>query len=160
MHTNNSLSLLPVATVIFLTGLLPGSALAAADLAREQRLAEQTVDAILDGDPVELDAGEHTFLGIFMTAEHTPAKGAVLVLHGRGTHPDWHQVANPLLTTLPAAGRATLSLQMPVLARDAKFHDYLPVFPEAIPRIDAGISKLRVLGFERIILVAHSCVCI
>lgn len=140
MHTNNSLSLLPVATVFFLTGLLPGNTLAAADLAREQRLAEQTVDAILDGDPVELVAGEHTFLGIFMAAEHTPAKGAVLVLHGRGTHPDWPQVANPLRTTLPEAGWATLSLQMPVLARDAKFYDYLPVFPDAIPSIDAGIA--------------------
>lgn len=157
MHPNNSLSLLPVATVFFLTSLLPGSALAAADLAREQRLAEQTVDAILDGDPVDLVAGDHTFLGIFMDAETAPAKGAVLILHGRGTHPDWSQVANPLRVTLPADGWATLSLQMPVLAKDAKFYDYVAVFPEAIPRIDAGIAFLREQGHERIILVAHSC---
>ena len=157
MHPNNSLSLLPVATVFFLTSLLPGNALAAADLAREQRLAEQTVDAILDGDPVDLVAGDHTFLGIFMDAETTPAKGAALILHGRGTHPDWSQVANPLRTALPADGWATLSLQMPVLAKDAKFYDYVAVFPDAIPRIDAGINYLRAHGFERIVLVSHSC---
>lgn len=157
MPSNNSLSLLPVATVFFLACLLTGSAFAAADLAREQRLAEQTIEAILDGDPVDLVAGDHTFLGIFMDAETAPAKGAVLILHGRGTHPDWPQVANPLRVALPADGWATLSLQMPVLAKDAKFYDYVPVFPDAIPRIDAGIAFLREQGHERVILLAHSC---
>jgi len=53
---NNILSPLPVATIILIiSSTLPGTA-PASDLTREQRLAEQTVDAILDGKPVMLAA--------------------------------------------------------------------------------------------------------
>jgi hypothetical protein len=127
------------------------------DLEREQRLADEIVDAILDGEPVTLETGTVDFLGIYTPAETATARGAVIILHGRGMHPDWAQVAGPLRIGLPAHGWSTLSLQMPVLAKDAKFYDYVPVFPEAIPRIEAGIGYLRSLGYERIVLLAHSC---
>ena len=127
------------------------------DLAREQRLGEQIVDAILEGDPVSLSAGGHEFLGIFTQAETTPAQGGAIILHGRGTHPDWPQVAGPLRTALPTHGWATLSLQMPVLEKDASYYEYLPIFPEAIPRIEAGIRYLQDQGIKRIALIAHSC---
>jgi pimeloyl-ACP methyl ester carboxylesterase len=154
---NNILSLLPVATIILIiSSALPGPA-AASDLAREQRLAEQTVDAILDGEPVMLTAGEHAFLGIYTEAVATPVRGAAIILHGRGMHPDWTQVAGPLRIELPEQGWSTLSLQMPVLAKDASYYDYEAVFPEAIPRINTGISYLRKQGIHRIVLIAHSC---
>ena len=129
----------------------------ASDLAREQRLAEQIVDAILDGDPVSLPAGGHEFLGIYTHAATEPPLGGAIILHGRGTHPDWSQVAGPLRTALPGRGWATLSLQMPVLEKNASYYDYEPVFPEAIPRIEAGIRYLRKQGIKRIVLIAHSC---
>jgi pimeloyl-ACP methyl ester carboxylesterase len=129
----------------------------ASDLEREQRLADQIIDAILDGEPVTLEAGTVDFLGIYTPAEAGTPRGAVIILHGRGMHPDWAQVAGPLRIALPAHGWSTLSLQMPVLAKDAKFYDYVPVFPEAIPRIDAGIDYLQSRGYERIVLLAHSC---
>ena len=159
MKQNNILSLLPVATIILLaasTLLQPGSSLAS-DLEREQRLAEQSVDAIFDGEPVMLQAEGHDFLGIFMEAVGMPERGAAIILHGRGTHPDWGQVAGPLRTALPAHGWTTLSLQMPVLEKEATYYDYLPVFPEAIPRIDAGIRYLREHGAARVAIIAHSC---
>lgn len=159
MKLNNILSLLPVATLILLTSgalLQPGSG-HASDLEREQRLAEQTVDAIFDGEPVMLQAEGRDFLGIFMEAEGVPEHGAAIILHGRGTHPDSGQVAGPLRTALPAHGWTTLSLQMPVLEKEATYYDYLPVFPEAIPRIDAGIRYLRERGAARIAIIAHSC---
>lgn len=128
------------------------------DLAREQRLAEQTVDAILDGEPVYLTTSDNTrFLAIEMGAYAEPQHGAAIILHGRGMHPDWTQVAAPLRTALPSHGWSTLSLQMPVLAKDARYYDYLPVFPAAVPRIEAGIRHLREQGVQRIVLVAHSC---
>ena len=159
MKQNNILSLLPVATIILLAGtiLLPPGSGTAADLEREQRLAEQTIDAIFDGEPVMLHAGGRDFLGIFMNAEGMPERGAAIILHGRGTHPDWEQVAGPLRTALPADGWTTLSLQMPVLEKDATYYDYLPVFPEAMPRIDAGIRYLRERGAARVVIIAHSC---
>ncbi len=142
-------------TLFLYLAVLPFS-VPASDLEREQRLSDQIVDAILDGDPVMLTAGEHDFLAID-TLEETTIKGAVIILHGRGTHPDWQQVAGPLRTGLPVSGWRTLALQMPVLARDATYYDYIPVFPEALPRIDAGIRYLQGLGYKRIVLIAHSC---
>lgn len=129
----------------------------AQDLERERRLAEQSVDAIFDGDPVWLDADGTRFLGIYMRSESQPARGAVIVLHGRGFHPDWAEVAGPLRTGLPAHGWDTLSLQMPVLGKTAKYYDYVPILPASFPRIRAGIEFLRQRGTERIVLAAHSC---
>jgi hypothetical protein len=129
----------------------------ASDLEREQRLADQIVDAILDGDPVTLAADGHEFLGIYTQAETDVPLGGAIILHGRGTHPDWSQVAGPLRTALPAHGWTTLSLQMPVLGKDASYYDYVPIFPEAIPRIEAGIRYLHGQDIKRIVLIAHSC---
>ena len=138
--------------------LLAGPAITwSSDLDREQRLADQTVDAILDGDPVTLTADGHEFLGIYTQSETDIPLGGAIILHGRGTHPDWSQVAGPLRTALPAHGWATLSLQMPVLEKDASYYDYVPIFHEAIPRIEAGIHYLHDQGIKRIVLIAHSC---
>ncbi len=129
----------------------------ASDLARERRLAEQIVDAILDGEPVTLTAGDTEFLGIYTEPEALPGHGAAIILHGRGTHPDWSQVAGPLRIGLPAYDWTTLSLQMPVLSKEARYYDYVQVLPEAVPRIEAGIDFLETRGHDRIILIAHSC---
>ena len=156
---NSILSLLPVATGILIisTALLTAVGSRASDLQREQRLADQIVEAILDGEPVTLTANHHDFLGIYTESVTEPALGAAIILHGRGMHPDWAQVAGPLRIALPEQGWSTLSLQMPVLGKDASFYDYEAVFPEAGPRIDAGIEYLRAQGIERIVLIAHSC---
>ena len=125
------------------------------DYAREARLADEIVDVILDGDPVWLTAGEREFLGIYTEADEPGV--AVLILHGRGFHPDWADTINPLRVDLVEHGYSTLSLQMPVLEKDAKYYDYVPVFHHAHPRIEAGIEYLRDSGHNKIILLAHSC---
>ena len=133
---------------------LPASA---QDLERERRLEAEIADAILDGEPVHLDAGGHSFLGIHTEADGGGPRRAVIVLHGRGLHPDWAQVAAPLRVELPEHGWETLSLQMPVLERSARYYDYVPVFPAAFPRIRAGIEYLRAREVRTIVLAAHSC---
>ena len=156
---NNILSLLPVATgilIISITLLVAGTT-RAADLEREQRLADEIVEAILDGEAVTLTAKDHEFLGIYTPAESEPEHGAAIILHGRGMHPDWAQVANPLRVELPVRGWSTLSLQMPVLEKDASFYDYEDIFPEAIPRITAAIRYLQAQGSKHLTLIAHSC---
>jgi hypothetical protein len=92
-----------------------------------------------------------------MAAESEPPKDAVIRLHGRGMHPGRAQVAGPLCIGLPAQGRTIVSLQMPVLAKDARYYDNVPVFSGAIPRIEAGIDHLEVGGYVRIVQIAHSC---
>jgi dienelactone hydrolase len=94
-------------------------------------------------------------MAILTPAEH--ARGAVVILPGCGDHPDWQDVAHPLRTGLAEKGWTTLSLQMPVLAKEAKYYDYVPLFMNADKRIDAGIAYLKQKGIGPIVLVAHSC---
>ena len=133
------------------------SSSSAQDLQRERRLEAEIVDYILDGEPVHLDAGGHSFLGIHTEADGDGPRRAVIVLHGRGFHPDWAEVAAPLRVELPEHGWETLSLQMPVLEKSARYYDYVPVFPAAFPRIRAGIEYLRARDVRTIVLAAHSC---
>lgn len=126
------------------------------DLEREQRLADQIVDDIFDGEPVMLKAGEHEFLSIYTEAGED-AKGAAIIMHGRGFHPDWPDAINPLRVGLTENGWNTLSLQMPVLEKEAKYNDYVFVFPDAYPRIEAAIKYAREQGNDKVVLIAHSC---
>ncbi len=128
---------------------------ASSDLQREQRIANEIVDAIFDGDPEMLVANDHEFLSIYTEADD--AKGAVIVMHGRGFHPDWTDTIQPLRVGLVDSGWSTLAIQMPVLEKTARYYDYVPIFPEAIPRIEAGIAFLKEAGAKKVILVAHSC---
>lgn len=137
--------------------LLTQTALAKPDLEREKRLSSEIVDSIVIGDAVDLEANGNTFLGILTEAETDEAKGAVIILHGRGFHPAWPAVIQPLRTQLPEQGWATLSIQMPVLGKEAKYYDYVPIFPNAHARIDAAIANLREEGYKKIIVLAHSC---
>ena len=133
------------------------SSASAQDLERERRLEAEIVDYILDGEPVHLDADGHSFLGIHTEANGDGPRRAVIVLHGRGFHPDWAEVAAPLRVELPEHGWETLSLQMPVLEKAARYYDYVPVFPAAFPRIRAGIEYLRAREVRTVVLAAHSC---
>ena len=112
---------------------------------------------ILDGEPIHLDADGHSFLAIHTEAGDGGPRKAVIVLHGRGFHPDWPEVAGPLRTELPGHGWDTLSLQMPVLGKSARYYDYVPIFHTAFPRIRAGIEYLRARGAHPVVIAAHSC---
>ena len=136
---------------------VPAGIAAAQDLERERRLQAEIIDMIIDGEPVHLDADGHPFLALHTEAADGGSGRAVLVMHGRGFHPDWPEVAAPLRAELPEHGWETLSLQMPVLGKSAKYYDYVPIFPAAFPRIRAGIEYLRERGADFVALAAHSC---
>ena len=128
----------------------------ASDLAKEKRWSEQIVDSLLVGDPVELKAGDTPFLGIFTAASNGSTDRAAIIVHGVGVHPDWPEVIYPLRSELPEHGWSTLSIQMPILANDAPLQDYLPLFDEAGPRIEAAVRFLRDRGNQTIVLIGHS----
>ena len=144
-------------TTILLASMALIPSVFASDLEREKRMANEISEAILDGEPVWLNAGSITFLGIATMALEQPAMGNVIILHGRGYHPDWVEVVNPLRVGLAEQGWNTLSLQMPVLEKSAKYYDYVPIFEEALPRINAGIQYIREQNDLPIVLIAHSC---
>jgi pimeloyl-ACP methyl ester carboxylesterase len=141
--------------LVLLVSLVP-NLLSAADLEREKRLSDQIVDAIFDGDPFFLNADGHEFLSIYMEAAE-PSKRAVLLIHGRGYHPDWENVTRPLRVGLTEHGWNTLSIQMPVLDKEARFYEYVPIFPEGLPRIDAALAYLKEQGNDEVVMLAHSC---
>ena len=138
-----------------LCSAVASDAVITADLDREKRMADEIADGIIDGEPLYLKSGDHEFLSIYTEADEP--RGAVIIMHGRGYHPNWADVAYPLRVGLAEQGWNTLSLQMPVLEKEARYYDYLEIMHEAFPRIEAGIDFLKQQGIDNIVLVAHSC---
>jgi pimeloyl-ACP methyl ester carboxylesterase len=126
------------------------------DINKEKRWADQITDFLVDGEPLWLEAQGQKFLSIYTPAEASVHKGAVVLLHGRGVHPDWPQVIQPLRTQLPGKGWATLSIQLPVLPNEAGLQKYVPLFRESPARIRKAIDYLQQQGFNNIILIGHS----
>lgn len=160
MPNNPSITLLCASLVatLYAPTVQPNQPRQSPDLAREQRIADEIVDTILDGDAVRLhaaDTGE--FLAIETMAAVQPAEGTVVILHGRGLHPDWVNVVHPLRVGLPHHGWNTLAVQLPVLDGGAKYNDYVEIFDAAGPRIDAALARAREMSPGRVVLLAHSC---
>jgi hypothetical protein len=131
-----------------------GAAPPTPDYAREQRIAEEIVPAVVVGDPVRLPGPDgRSFLGLLTVVPK--AKAAVVLVHGYGVHPDWGLIGE-LRSSLADAGYTTLSIQMPVLAADAKADDYLALFPDAAQRITAAVEYLQGKEYRKIALVSHS----
>ena len=127
---------------------------AQADYAREQRWADEITPTILVGDPAQLALPSgRKFLGIY--APNEKAQAGVIVVHGLGVHPDWGLI-NPLRSQLSEQGYATLSVQMPVLASDARGDQYPPLFPDAAARLEAAVVWLRSKGHRKVAIVSHS----
>jgi len=141
--------------LIFVSFFFLAPGVSASDLDKEKRWADQVVDAILDGDAVWLNDGKNNFLGIYTEAEEDKGR-AVIVMHGTGIHPDWQQVIQPLRVGLTEHNWNTLSIQMPVLANEAEYIDYAPLYDEVAPRIDAAIKYLKDNGSKDIVLLGHS----
>jgi len=140
--------------LVFALLLAPAPGFAQADYAREKRWADEITPAILVGDPVYLTLKSgHKFLAIF--APNPKAAAGVIVVHGRGVHPDAGLI-NPLRSQLSEQGYATLSVQMPVLAAEAPGEQYPPLFPEAAERIRISVAYLRGKGMKKVAIVSHS----
>ncbi len=111
-------------------------------------------ELLVVGDAVTLEARGVRFLALHAPAEKP--RGAVLLAHGPGLHPD-HGITGELRMHLADRGYTTLSLQMPVLGpEDEGGPAYRELFPEAAERIAAGVAFLRGRGAPRIAVVSHA----
>ena len=128
----------------------------ASDTEKEKRWAEQVVDSIMVGEAKWLNVGKNKTLSIYTENTTEKAIGGAIILHGSGAHPNWDQVVRPLRSQLPDYGWLTLSVQLPVLANEAEYKDYVPLFKEVAPRINAGVKFLKSKGIKNIVIVAHS----
>jgi pimeloyl-ACP methyl ester carboxylesterase len=129
----------------------------AGDLEREQRLIDEVEANLFSGDLITLNAQGTDFAAVEMASETDSTRGAVILLHGRGFHADWPENIGPLRVGLSEAGWHTLSLQMPVLEKAAKYFDYLPILGEGVPRINAALAYLSSQEISPVVLLAHSC---
>lgn len=93
------------------------------DYAREKKWADEIVPGLVVGDAVYLQTprSPHKFLTLYTPV--ADAMTAAIVVHGSGIHPDWGLVGT-LRTVLADRGITTLSIQMPILAADAKSEAY------------------------------------
>ncbi len=124
------------------------------DYAREKRWADEITPGLVVGDAVYLtQKSGHKFLAIYTAA--APPHAAVITVHGLGVHPDWTLIG-ALRSSLADNGYTTLSVQMPVLAADAKGEEYQQLFPDAAERLGAAVAFLRARGYRRIALASHS----
>ena len=128
------------------------------DFEREARLVAPIEDSLMDGDVEYLPiSNDREALSIYMEPDTENPKGGVILLHSRGFHANWDTVVKPLRVGLAEKGWHTLSVQMPVLDKKAKYYDYVPIFPYAHERIDAAISFYKKLGIDNIVLIGHGC---
>jgi len=124
------------------------------DYAREKRWADQIVPTLVSGEAVWLEAPRtEKFLGIYTEAR--PAKGAIILAHGMGVHPDYG-VIGELRARLAESGYTTLSVQMPILAAEAAAARYPVLFWEADARFAGAMTYLRRKHYDKIWLLSHS----
>lgn len=127
----------------------------AQDYEREKRWADEIVPALVVGDAVRIRAASgREFLALYAPARSS--RLAVVLVHGVGVHPD-HGVIGILRDKLNTLGYTTLSIQMPVQAKEAQVDDYYPkVFPDAADRIAKAADWLRARGHAEAVLLSHS----
>ena len=128
------------------------------DYTREDRMIAEIEDAVMDGDVEYLPLkGDKEVFSIYMEPDVDKPKGGVIILHSRGYHANWSSTIKPLRVGLAEKGWHTLSVQMPVLEKSAKYYDYVSVFPYSHERIDAALSFYKQRGVDNVILVSHGC---
>lgn len=142
-------TLLTTAALVFSCNLI------ASDLGKEQRWSEDIEDTLMDGEMLQLNDGNSEFLGLFTEAAEDQQRVAI-IMHGTGIHPDWPDVVRPLRVGLTEHNWHTLSIQMPILANDAKYPEYAPLYGEVAPRINTAINYLKEEGYKKIVLIGHS----
>jgi len=128
------------------------------DFEREERIISEIEESVMDGDVeyLTLPNGKEVF-SIYTESELDDSKGGAIVLHSRGYHANWSSVVKPVRVGLTEMGWNTLSVQMPVLEKDAKYYDYVPIFPYAHERIRSAIDFLKEQDITNIVIVAHGC---
>jgi len=126
------------------------------DRERELQVSEKLEKELEDGEILWLDANGEKFQAILIKQTNVQAKGAVIILHGMGAHPDWPQTISPIRKALPEYGWTTLSIQLPIIAAENQIEDYGKTLARAVARIEAAISTLHELKFRNIVAIGHS----
>ena len=129
--------------------------IAAAAVSQQETYWQQVLESASADKIVWLNHdGEKTLA--LLAGDHTGhPRGAAILLHSAGMHPDWPEVIAPLRQALPDYGWITLSVQMPVLPRSADLAEYAPLLADVPARLDSAIAWLQSQGIHNIVLIGH-----
>jgi pimeloyl-ACP methyl ester carboxylesterase len=149
-----SLSRAPLAIIAL--GLCLGSSAWGAGSTREKAWADLLAGRLQHGQVVWLKTadGQKVF-AIYEPQRKGHGKGAAILLHDMGQHPDWPRVIAPLRNALPRHGWSTLSVQMPVLAQGASPGQYAPLLKAVNSRLQAAVSYLKSQHITPVVLVGY-----
>ncbi len=141
----------------------------ATNRASETRWAEQLRDNLVVGEPLALPLSstdpkqeKKTFFSIYTEPTTSEAKGAVILLHGDGAHPDWSDIIHPLRVALPDKGWATLAIQLPLQGtkkrtnKEEQDKERIAIIKASSARINTSIEFLREKKYDYIVLISHS----
>ena len=122
----------------------------------ESQITQKLVEETVIGKIIWCNTGESSFLTLFNGQPAPRSRGAAIILHGMGAHPDWPEVIAPIRLTLPDRGWSTLSIQLPVLAPEMPVAAYGKTVKESGQRIRAAVKMLRDMEFSNIVIIGHS----
>lgn len=127
----------------------------ATDTLREQELAQEMEGRAAAGEMVWLEAQGTRFSALFRDAATPETHGGIVLVHDLESAPDAPELLRPLRTRLPDHGWATLSLQAPRREAGAEANDYLPLLPETLARLDAGLDYLHGRKIDNLIMIGY-----
>lgn len=110
--------------------------------------------ADLDGEAIELAAGDRPFVALHRTARSAEPLGAVIILHGRGTHADSLEVIQPLRIGLSEAGWDTLSVQLPTVFASEDRSVWSDQSAAIRARLDAALAWLKPRDLPKLAVIA------
>lgn len=140
-----------IAGILFLS-FVSASDFRQPDYERESLIYNQNLTDIFDGEIKFIDYEFGRFPVIEIAGSK---KTAILYLHGRGLSPNDNNLAYPIRTQLSDAYN-TFSIQLPVLAKGAKYYDYLEIFYDSDQRIKSSLEYIQ-KKHDNLIIIAHSC---
>lgn len=126
------------------------------DREREKEVTDKLVEEVKATEIIWLEANGEKFLTLFNSQNNEMAKGAIIILHGMGAHPDWPQTISPIRVAMPEYGWANLSIQLPVIAPENQIEDYGKTLKQAAERIKAAVQLLRERKYLNIVAIGHS----
>lgn len=125
----------------------------AADVLREQALADERVQHSAADEAPNLEAGGKRFFALFRDALRPDAHGGIVLLNDFDTPLDSTALMQALRKTLPERGWATLAIQIPLREAGAAPREYLHLLPETVERIQTAVGFLQGRKTENIALL-------
>lgn len=108
-------------------------------------------------DRLMLKAGNKEVLSLYRAVQSSRFDGGVILLHDRGTQPDWPGVIRTLRRELPRYGWSTLAIELPALEAGAQTtSQVIKQWSESVPAaIDAAIKALEERNVSNIVMIGH-----